>query len=344
MCGNNVWKNKGLPNNYRKNLIIRWIERSPNEQKMLLDQSAILDIWNNQVTQERYMQPFLSRISPPFSPFRTVFDVSSSTLQPNSTTWKSGYNIHRQVTEMANQTDNNHLYPYMEMHAQLRSAYHRPKHNNQDLWNQNHELIPAARYPTRGWRIERNQRAADGRTYQRKPAIRDDGYRFDKRIFGCWRCRYVTDRKNNLKRHVIAMHHRCDRALECCGQTFDSKAALRDHVIARHDNGYACVYCRRNFCRKALLKRHLSVHDGRRDHACGECGYATSHKSNLERHRKVHQVHHVTQVRNWTGNDRSSEGNWEVENELERDTVPAYAEEACCSKDEEDDELIDVVY
>lgn len=314
---------------------------------MLLDQSTIFDIWNNQMTQDRYIQPFLSRICPPFNSFRALLDASSSTLQP-VTMWKSSYNnIHRQLLEMANITDNNRLYPYMEMRAQLRSAY--PKHQNQNLWNQDHELVPAAGCPTRAWRVDMDQRAADGRTSQRKLSaiIRDDGYRSDKRIFGCWRCRYVTDRKNNLKRHVIAMHHRCDRTLECCGQAFDSKAALRDHVIAHHDNGYACVYCRRNFCRKALLKRHLSVHDGRRDHACGECGYATSHKSNLERHRKVHQVHHqVTQMRAWTGNDRSRDegNNWEVENELERGTtVPACAEEAGCSKDE-DDELIDVVY
>ena len=55
-----------------------------------------------------------------------------------------------------------------------------------------------------------------------------------------------------------------------------------------HYHGYTCFYCGRRFCRKALLKRHLSVHNGQKDFVCTICDYATSHKSNLERHRKVH--------------------------------------------------------
>ena len=111
----------------------------------------------------------------------------------------------------------------------------------------------------------------------------------NKRLFTCPYCRYLTDRKNNLKRHVITMHRKCDRTLECCGLVFNSKAALRDHVIVFHNAGYSCRYCSRNFCRKALLKRHLAVHSGRKDFSCDICDYATSHKSNLDRHRKIHE-------------------------------------------------------
>lgn len=71
-----------------------------------------------------------------------------------------------------------------------------------------------------------------------------------KRHFTCDQCRYVTDRKNNLKRHVATMHQDCEKALECCGLTFRSKATLRDHVTLFHNNGYTCRYCARNFCRK----------------------------------------------------------------------------------------------
>lgn len=111
----------------------------------------------------------------------------------------------------------------------------------------------------------------------------------NKRLFTCPYCRYLTDRKNNLKRHVITMHRKCDRTLECCGLVFNSKAALRDHVIVFHNAGYSCRYCSRNFCRKALLKRHLAVHSGRKDFSCDLCDYATSHKSNLDRHKKIHE-------------------------------------------------------
>ncbi|XP_067670635.1 zinc finger protein 708-like [Haliotis asinina] len=110
----------------------------------------------------------------------------------------------------------------------------------------------------------------------------------DKKAFKCPQCLYFTDRKNNLKRHIVTMHQECSKTLECCGVMFHSKAALRDHVGLFHRGGYRCQICSRNFCRKALLRRHLTVHSGRKDFSCDLCGYATSHKSNLERHQKVH--------------------------------------------------------
>ena len=114
-------------------------------------------------------------------------------------------------------------------------------------------------------------------------------YPLGKKLFGCPQCRYITDRKNNLKRHIATMHQECDKTLECCGVLFKNKASLRDHVLIFHSNGYMCRFCGRNFCRKALLKRHLTVHSGQKDYICSLCDYATSHKSNLERHKKVHE-------------------------------------------------------
>ena len=110
----------------------------------------------------------------------------------------------------------------------------------------------------------------------------------ERRLFRCPQCRYVTDRKNNLKRHIVTMHHTSNKTLECCGIGFHNKAALRDHNSVFHKGGYSCSLCGRNFCRKALLRRHLAVHSGQKDFFCDQCGYATSHKSNLERHLKVH--------------------------------------------------------
>ncbi|XP_061171914.1 zinc finger protein 484-like [Saccostrea echinata] len=104
----------------------------------------------------------------------------------------------------------------------------------------------------------------------------------------CPHCKYSTDRKNNLKRHIVTMHQDSSKILECCDTVFKSKALLREHVLLNHRSGYICKICRRNFCRKALLRRHLSVHNGQKDFRCSMCSYATSHKSNLERHQKVH--------------------------------------------------------
>ncbi|XP_041348302.1 zinc finger protein 782-like [Gigantopelta aegis] len=118
----------------------------------------------------------------------------------------------------------------------------------------------------------------------------------EQRSFKCPQCRYVTDRKNNLKRHIVTMHQECTKTLECCGIVFQSKSLLRDHVGLFHRGGYRCQICSRNFCRKALLRRHLTVHSGRKDFRCDLCGYATSHKSNLERHQKVHSRKPANQV------------------------------------------------
>ena len=120
------------------------------------------------------------------------------------------------------------------------------------------------------------------------PLLYHSKYPLGKKTFHCPQCRYVTDRKNNLKRHIATMHQDCGKPLECCEIHFKSKAALRDHVMMFHRAGYKCRFCGRNFCRKALLKRHLAVHNGQKDFICSVCDYATSHKSNLERHKKVH--------------------------------------------------------
>ena len=106
--------------------------------------------------------------------------------------------------------------------------------------------------------------------------------------FKCSLCCYKSDRRNNLRRHVIAMHERRPHVTECCGFRFDSKASLRDHVMRSHDNGYICIVCLRTFRRKALLVRHAAVHSGRKEFVCNDCGYASCNKSNLDRHVKRH--------------------------------------------------------
>ena len=112
----------------------------------------------------------------------------------------------------------------------------------------------------------------------------------EKKPYRCQYCKYLTDRKNNLKRHVITMHEKCGKILECCDVVFANKSALREHVIAFHRSGYDCRICGRTFCRKALLKRHVTVHSGQKDYVCSICGYATSHKSNLDRHKRRHST------------------------------------------------------
>ena len=111
-----------------------------------------------------------------------------------------------------------------------------------------------------------------------------------KKLFRCPQCRYITDRKNNLKRHIGTMHQECGKLLECCDIVFPSKASLRDHVMLFHRAGYKCRFCARNFCRKALLKRHLLVHAGHRDFVCTICDFGTNNRDDMDRHKRLHQI------------------------------------------------------
>lgn len=266
---------------------------------MFLNQFAVFDMMSQRTSHRHYL-PFSSFLAPSL---RQILFNSST---PPEVLVPKGY-----APEGARQIDRSSYYRYMEMHADLRPDFRKGHEVGPEVRipefgfsysTQYSQQCPTVHPPSRlrptNWPVVESTGHGNGSDQRRGPSGLHETTRArpGKRIFGCRRCSYVTDRKNNLKRHVMAMHQKCERMLECCGLAFDSKAALRDHVMAHHDNGYACLFCRRNFCRKALLKRHLAVHDGRKDYACADCGYATSHKSNLERHKKVHQS---LQLQNW---------------------------------------------
>lgn len=110
-----------------------------------------------------------------------------------------------------------------------------------------------------------------------------------RRRLSCPQCSYTTNRLNNLKRHIQTMHEILAEPIDCCDQLFISKAHFRAHVNAEHRCGYHCDTCRRTFCRKALLRRHQSIHSGQKAFICSICSYSTSHKGNLDRHARVHR-------------------------------------------------------
>ena len=114
----------------------------------------------------------------------------------------------------------------------------------------------------------------------------------DDKPFRCGypKCQYETNRRNNLKRHMVTMHERLASPHTCCGITFFRKADMRSHTREVHTEGYPCSWpgCGKGFVRKALLDRHLKIHTGEKPFVCPVCQYGTSHKSNLDRHVRIH--------------------------------------------------------
>lgn len=122
----------------------------------------------------------------------------------------------------------------------------------------------------------------------------------DNRVYVCHHegCHYRSNRKNNLKRHILTMHEKvrmrdkvnkfawrrkrfwnnkvCQQREEtklhfsicfqvlppqvCCDIEFTRKATYREHVRKHHRDGYRCPQegCDRMFIRRALLERHMS--------------------------------------------------------------------------------------
>ncbi|CAG7728382.1 unnamed protein product [Allacma fusca] len=107
--------------------------------------------------------------------------------------------------------------------------------------------------------------------------------------FGCAFCNYSSDKSANLNRHVRSMHETVKDSLICCGMQFKSKSDYRDHNKIKHKEGHLCTVCAKSFSRRALLKRHQSVHTGIKDFKCDYCTYSSSHKSNVVRHLKIHR-------------------------------------------------------
>jgi hypothetical protein len=119
-------------------------------------------------------------------------------------------------------------------------------------------------------------------------------------MFGCPLCRYATDRKNNLKRHLSTMHRECAtesltistrQHLDCCRQPFRSKIDIRNNVVGGRQTGederFTCEKCDR----KEQFKRHLASDDEpgchaklqsethplqRRKHVANDCGEVTT--------------------------------------------------------------------
>ncbi|EEC04361.1 zinc finger, C2H2 type, putative [Ixodes scapularis] len=125
-----------------------------------------------------------------------------------------------------------------------------------------------------------------------KPETSDED-NVDTRKFECTHrgCKYRTNKRSNMTRHVNGMHGDIPTPRLCCGQEFGNRFAMEEHRNLMHRRGdsgppiYKCEKCTKIFGRQGLLARHMCVHTGEKPFECNVCNYGTSHKSNLERHK-----------------------------------------------------------
>ncbi|XP_052892958.1 uncharacterized protein LOC128300801 [Anopheles moucheti] len=102
--------------------------------------------------------------------------------------------------------------------------------------------------------------------------------------------RYYTRRP--FQEHVRRHKHSTTERFKCdtCGRTFGSNALLKRHLtVHTGERNHKCTYCPRRFSRRCNLLDHLRLHTGERCHKCDKCSQTFNSKASLEKH---HQNYH----------------------------------------------------
>ena len=87
-----------------------------------------------------------------------------------------------------------------------------------------------------------------------------------KKKYSCTLCSYSTDKKSDLKRHVVThtkvKSHKCDQ----CSKCFTRKSDLTRHLKRQHilelsnESRFACVECGKQFVLGSSLIAHMKSH------------------------------------------------------------------------------------
>ena len=140
----------------------------------------------------------------------------------------------------------------------------------------------------------------------------------------CPECDQRYPSKEQLRRHIIAVHQKSCYTCHICGIKLKSQTRFKIHLI-KHENGerpFKCPECEKGFYTKPDLERHclshkpkrylcsqcdysaalyyglkrhlLTVHSGERNFPCPDCGVSFKTKSYL----KTHQISH-SNIRNY---------------------------------------------
>lgn len=112
----------------------------------------------------------------------------------------------------------------------------------------------------------------------------------DKPTFSCDQCGATFFRKDSFRSHM-KKHRSEDEWDKCeiCDKRFKSRKLLKDHMVVHTgERNHQCTVCEKSFGRRSSLRIHLSIHTGEKPHVCAVCGRGFLQKHVLITHMKTH--------------------------------------------------------
>lgn len=99
-----------------------------------------------------------------------------------------------------------------------------------------------------------------------------------------------------LRTHLAEAHGEASELLGCemCSAVFGDRAELESHLKVshadreQHENPFVCSHCWSSFKEKTQLKKHLLMHESRKDFVCELCSRSFAQEYYLKKHLRTH--------------------------------------------------------
>ncbi|XP_050415751.1 zinc finger protein 11 [Patella vulgata] len=112
----------------------------------------------------------------------------------------------------------------------------------------------------------------------------------EQKTWACNLCDLKFYRQGNLRHHM--KQHVEEKPFQCthCQKAFVREKTLEEHILLTHtkERPFQCPVCGRGFGLRRMIKPHMKIHSGYKEHKCDECGKLFTYKSNLNQHMMVH--------------------------------------------------------